>query len=58
MDPIKLTENQWLLMRENFNEEERRALLQALVGEKMCPKTWYFDPEKLTGDLAEKVRTA
>lgn len=50
---LRLTE--WLRIRENFTEAEKRILNEAVTGEVLCPRGAIVDEVK-AGEVAKKIR--
>jgi hypothetical protein len=50
-----IQDDRWKVVREQFSEEEKIELRQAVTGETICPRGFYIDETKLNPQLNAKV---
>jgi hypothetical protein len=53
---VRIYEHEWELVREDFSEEEKTSLRSAMVGETVCPRCWWLNPDELSEDLKKKLQ--
>lgn len=53
-----ITDETWNRIREQFDEDEKKALRAHVTGETICPRGIVVEESELPAELAEKLKKA